>query len=95
MKLHQIYSGTVKFESGASQTLDLSKAKFIQNKFRKKIGIFYKFKEELKALQKVFGNTLTTELDEFVNTNKNIALQIVSGREGISLQQAECLCIII
>ena len=92
MKLHQIYSGTVKFESGASQTLDLSKAKFIQNKFAgKKIGIFYKFKEELKALQKVFGNTLTTELDEFVNTNKNIALQIVSGREGISLRQAECL----
>ena len=92
MKLHQIYSGTVKFESGASQTLDLSKAKFIQNNFAgKKIGIFYKFKEELKALQKVFGNTLTTELDEFVNTNKNIALQIVSGREGISLRQAECL----
>ena len=29
MKLHQIYSGTVKFESGSSQTLDLSKAKFI------------------------------------------------------------------
>ena len=92
MKLHQIYSGTVKFESGASQTLDLSKAKFIQNNFAgKKIGIFYKFKEELKALRKVFGNTLTTELDEFVNTNKNIALQIVSGREGISLRQAECL----
>ena len=70
----------------------LLKAKFIQNNFAgKKIGIFYKFKEELKALRKVFGNTLTTELDEFVNTNKNIALQIVSGREGISLRQDECL----
>ena len=92
MKLHQIYSGTVKFESGSSKTLDLSKAKYINNTFAgKKIGIFYKFKEELKALQKVFGDTLTTELDEFVNTNKNIALQIVSGREGISLRQADCL----
>ena len=92
MKLHQIYSGTVKFESGSSKTLDLSKAKYINDTFAgKKIGIFYKFKEELKALQKVFGDTLTTELDEFVNTNKNIALQIVSGREGISLRQADCL----
>lgn len=92
MKLHQIYSGTVKFESGSSKTLDLSKAKFIKKHFiGKKIGIFYKFKEELKALQQVFKNTLTTELEEFINTKKNIALQIVSGREGISLRQAECL----
>lgn len=92
MKLHQIYSGTVKFESGSSQTLDLSKAKFICHSFKnKKIGIFYKFKEELKALKKVFNGSLTTELDEFVNSDKNIALQIVSGREGISLRHADCL----
>jgi hypothetical protein len=92
MKLHQIYSGTVKFESGASKTLDLTKAQFIKEKFNgKKIGIFYKFKQELKALQEVFQDNLTTELKEFVNTKKSIALQIVSGREGISLRQAECL----
>jgi len=92
MKLHQIFSGTVKFESGSSQTLDLSKAKFIKNSFKnKKIGIFYKFKEELKALKMVFNGSLTTDLEDFVNTNKSIALQIVSGREGISLRQADCL----
>ena len=92
MKLHQIYSGTVKFESGSSQTLDLTKAKFIRNRFKgQKIGIFYKFKEELKVLKRVFNGALTSELDEFVNSNKNIALQIVSGREGISLRQADCL----
>ena len=92
MKLHQIYSGTVKFESGASKTLDLTKAKFIKERFKgKKIGIFYKFKEELKALQEVFQDTLTTQLKEFVNSKKSVALQIVSGREGISLKQAECL----
>jgi len=34
---------------------------------------------------------LTTDLEEFVNTGKSIALQIVSGREGISLRQADCL----
>ena len=92
MKLHQIFSGTVKFESGSSQTLDLSKAKFIKNSFKnKKIGIFYKFKEELKALKMVFNDSLTTDLEDFVNTDKSIALQIVSGREGISLRQADCL----
>ncbi len=92
MKLHQIYSGTVKFESGSSQVLDLSKAKFIFESFKnKKIGIFYKFKQELLALKKVFQDTITTELDDFVSGNKSIALQIISGREGISLRQADCL----
>ena len=92
MKLHQLYSGTVKFESGASTIIDLSKAEFIKEKFKgKKIGIFYKFKEELNALKRVFKDTLVTDLDKFTGTEKNIALQIVSGREGISLREAEAL----
>ena len=91
-KLHQLYSGTIKFESGNSMVLDTSKAEFIKTNFEGcKIGIFYKFKEELEALKQVFGDELTTELDEFNSTWKNIALQIVSGREGISLKQAEYL----
>ena len=57
----------------------------------KKIGIFYKFQEELQALKDVFGDELTTELSVFEYTDKNIALQIVSGREGISLKDADCL----
>jgi hypothetical protein len=89
MKLHQIYSGTIKFESGASMVLDTTKAEFIKQNFaNQKIGIFYKFKEELNALKSVFKDSLTTELDEFNSSNKNIALQIVSGREGISLRNA-------
>ena len=92
MKLHQMYSGTVKFESGNSTILDLSKAEYIYDNFGlAKIGIFYKFKEELNALKKVYGDSLCTELSEFENTNKSIALQIVSGREGISLRKAEAL----
>lgn len=92
MKVHQLSSGTIKFESGNSMILDLSKAEFIKEQFEGcKIGIFYKFKEELNALKKVFGDELTTELSVFEDTNKNIALQIVSGREGISLKQAEYL----
>jgi hypothetical protein len=92
MKVHQLCSGTVKFESGESMIIDLSKAEFIKTQFNGcKIGIFYKFKEELNALKKVFGDELTTELSIFEDTDKNIALQIVSGREGISLRKAEYL----
>jgi len=92
MKLHQLYSGTVKFESGNSTIIDYSKAQFIHDNFADvKIGIFYKFKEELNALKKIYGDQLCTELEEFDTTSKSIALQIVSGREGISLRKADAL----
>lgn len=92
MKVHQLCSGTIKFESGNSMVIDTSKAEFIKNHFSgRKIGIFYKFKEELNALEQVFGDSLTTELSVFEDTDKHIALQIVSGREGISLRDADCL----
>tara|TARA_R110002126_G_scaffold40367_2_gene118835 strand:+ start:2873 stop:4099 length:1227 start_codon:yes stop_codon:yes gene_type:complete len=92
MKLHQIYSGTVKFESGKSMTLDSTKAEFIKEHFKgQKIGIFYKFTQELKTLQEVFGDDLVTTLEEFNGSDKHIALQIVSGREGISLKEAKSL----
>lgn len=91
-KVHQLYSGTIKLEGGKSAVVDNSKAVFIKKKFEgKKIGIFYKFKEELKLLQSVFGNKLTISLDEFISTSKNLAIQIVSGREGITLSKADFL----
>lgn len=92
MKLHQLFSGTIKFESGNSTIIDTTKAQYIYNKFKgKKIGIFYKFKEELNAIKEVYNDSITTDIKEFQDTNKNIALQIVSGREGISLKQAVAL----
>ena len=92
MKVHQLCSGTIKFESGNSMVLDTTKAEFIKQKFQgSKIGIFYKFKEEYNALKQVFGDELTSELSVFEDTDKNIALQIVSGREGISLRDADFL----
>jgi len=94
-KLHQIYSGTCKLEDGVSITLDNSKAIAIKEKFKgKKIGIFYKFVHEKEMLKEVFGDTLCFDLDEFNSTDKNIALQIVSGREGISLRKADYLVFI-
>jgi len=91
-KLHQLFSGTVKFESGKATVIDLSKAEFIRTQFKnQKIGIFYKFKAEYDALKEVYGDDLTSDLKEFKTTDKNIALQVVSGREGISLKEADCL----
>lgn len=92
-KIHQLSSGTCKFEDGTSKVIDLSKANFIFEKFKGvKIAIFYVFKEEWNALSQVFGvENLTNDIEEFNNTDKCIALQIVSGREGISLQNAKYL----
>ena len=90
-KLHQLYSGTVKFESGETMVIDNSKAIYIKDKFKDKIAIFYKFKAEYYALKTIYGNELTEDLNEFNTTNKSIALQIVSGREGISLSNAKYL----
>jgi len=101
MKLHQLYSGTIKFEpkiddegkeTQTTKIIDPTKAQFIHdNWLGHKIGIFYNFTAELKALKEVFGDDLCTELSVFKDTDKSIALQIVSGREGISLKEADCL----
>ena len=89
-KVHQMYSGTVKFEDGNRIDFDDTKAVAIKQRFAgKKIAIFYKFIAELDAIKKHFD--VTDSIDEFNNSNKTIALQIISGREGINLSSAEAL----
>jgi hypothetical protein len=89
-KVHQMYSGTVKFEDGNRIDFDDSKAVGIKQRFAgKKIAIFYKFIAELDAIKKHFD--VTDNIEEFNNSNKTIALQIISGREGINLSTAEAL----
>lgn len=91
-KLHQLYSGTCILESGNGFIIDESKLKFIHEKFKdNKIAIFYKFKMELEMITDFYGENVCFDLDTFDKTNKNIALQIVSGREGISLKNADYL----
>jgi hypothetical protein len=91
-KLHQLYSGTIKFDDGTRQVIDDSKGVFIQDYFKgKKIAIFYKFVAELECIKQVMGEKVTENLQEFQTSDKWIALQIVSGREGISLKEADCL----
>jgi hypothetical protein len=88
----QLASGTVKFECGESRIIDTSKAEFIKEKFKDyKIGIFYKYKEEFQMLKSVLGNKITTDLEDFNNSDKWIALQFLQGREGISLKEADYL----
>jgi hypothetical protein len=92
-KMHQLWSGTCKFESGNSMTLDLSKAEFIKQHFAgSKLAIMYIFKEELNLLTQVFGSeNVTNDLDEFNSTDKHFVGQVVSSREGISLRAADYL----
>jgi hypothetical protein len=91
-KIHQLCSGSCILEDGSVVILDTSKAEYIRDKFKgQKIGLFYKFKGELDILKQVFGDSLCTTLDEFNGSDKNIALQIISGREGISLREADAL----
>lgn len=91
-KLHQLYSGTCILESGKSIILDNSKCIEIEKRFKNnKIAIFYKFQAEYDLIKEYFTDKITNDLNEFNNTNKWIALQIVSGREGISLKEADYL----
>ena len=90
-KIHQLENGTIKFESGNSQVLDYSKAKFIKERFKnKKIAIFYYYKEELALLKAVFNNH-TTDLNEFNTTDKVYIGQQHSNALGVNLSKADCL----
>jgi len=91
-KLHQIESGTVITESGASYVIDKNKATFVRDYFKgKKIAIFYYYQKELELLKEVFGETLTTDFDEFVSTDKSFCIQQKTGSEAISLKEADSL----
>jgi superfamily II DNA or RNA helicase len=90
-KLHQLYSGTIKFEDETAKTIDTSKVQFIRDYFKgKKIAIFYKFKQELEMIKQYF--TITDSPEEF-NSNDNLTFagQFVSSREGVNLSSADCL----
>lgn len=94
-KIHQIYSGTVIIEkdTGATETIILSnfKAKFIKDTFAgRKVAIAYYYQAELNVIKEVFGEMITTDLDEFNSTDKNFAIQ-QSSSEGMNISRADCL----
>ena len=84
MKLHQLYSGTIKFESGNKMVLDYSKAEFIKDYFKnKKIAIFYKFTAELEALKIIFDDSITTSIDEFKKQKRILPFKLSAGERYI------------
>lgn len=94
-KIHQMYNGTVIIEKGIDETeaiiLDDYKVRFIAERFKgKKIAIFYYYQAELKMLKDYFGERITTCLEEFNNSKKNIALQQKTA-EGMNVSAADCL----
>jgi hypothetical protein len=90
-KIHQLESGTIKFESGNSMILDKSKALFIRDYFiGKKLAIFYYYIEEMELLKETFPNN-TTDIDEFNATDKHYIGQQYSSAMGINLSAADCL----
>jgi len=90
-KIHQLESGTVKFESNNSMILDDSKALFIAEHFKgKKLAIFYFYIEEFHLLQFAFPNH-TTSIEEFNTTDKHYIGQQYSSAMGVNLSSADCL----
>lgn len=90
-KIHQLESGSIKFESGNSMILDNSKALFIRDYFKgKKLAIFYYYIQEMELLKEVFPN-YTTDIEEFNNTDKHYIGQQYSSAMGINLSSADCL----
>jgi hypothetical protein len=90
-KVHQIHSGTIILdevdeEPRQSVILSDAKARYIADTWpTEKLVIFYVFKHELQAIKSVLGDRVTTDLETFQTTNKSIALQVISGREGLNL----------
>src|SRR5699024_2188645 len=94
-KVHQIYNGTVIIEKddGSTEGVILSsyKAKAIKERFKgQKIAVMYYYQMELEMIKNVFGSDITTDLDEFNDTDKNFAIQQVST-EGMNISKADCL----
>lgn len=91
-KVHQLSSGTCKCDDGSVVIFDYSKAEFIRDHFiGHKLAIFYYFQAELEILKAVFGDTLTTDLEEFNSSSKHFAVQQARGAKGISLKAADKL----
>jgi len=94
-KVHQLYNGHCIVEDVNGKTsnliLDTYKLDFILERFKQdKIVIMYYYQNELKMIESVFGEAVTTDIDEFNNTDKSFALQ-QSSSEGMNLSKAKYL----
>ena len=91
-KIHQLCSGTIKFESGESLYFDTSKAEMIREEFAgQKIAIVYIFKEEFAMLKEFFPNW-TDDAETFNESSDKVFLgQVQSIKEGTNLSSGDAL----
>ena len=94
-KVHQIYNGhcIIEHVNGETSNFIFSdyKVEFIKERFKQdKIVIMYYYQNELKMIESVFGEAVTTDIDEFNTTDKSFALQ-QSSSEGMNLSKAKYL----
>ena len=94
-KVHQLYNGHCIVEDQNGETFNkifnFYKVDFIRERFKHdKIVIMYYYQNDLKMIESVFGEAVTTNIDEFNNTNKSFALQ-QSSSEGMNLSKAKYL----
>lgn len=94
-KVHQLINGHCIIEkndlSTFTKVFSAYKADYIKERFKGvKIAVMYYYQAELDILKKVFGNNITTELEEFNTTTKNFALQ-QSSTEGMNVSKADAI----
>lgn len=95
-KIHQLCSGTVIDDKNKTLIVDLSKVRYILEKFKgQKVAIFYQYIAEGDLLRRYFtadGRTVTSDPEEFNNsTDKVFICQTLSGSQGVNLETAEAL----
>ena len=94
-KVHQLVNGHCIIEradlSTFTKVFSTYKAKYIKGRFKSvKIAVMYYYQAELDILKEEFGNRITTDIEEFNTTDKNIALQCLST-EGMNVSKADAI----
>ena len=91
-KVHQLFSGTVRTESGKAKILDTSKAEYVKSHYKGvRLAIFYKFAAEGAVLKQSLPNW-TDDPDVFNNSSDKVFVcQIKAGAMGVDLSTADVL----
>jgi hypothetical protein len=92
-KCHQLYSGTIKLDSGKRVILNTNKINYIYKTFRgKRLAIIYNFVAESQAIKQKYGDDITDDLETFqASDTLHYMGQVMSTKEGTNLSQADLL----
>lgn len=92
LSIQQLFAWTIKLESWEAIIIDDSIAQAIRTRFNGvKIAIMTVFIKEVELIQSIFGDEVTTDLEEFNTTWKSYVWNIISNREWVNLSKADAL----